>query len=484
MEEEKQEIGYVISSRNYLAYLDGLPTVRIHELVKSDTGVTGLVNSLLPNAVEVLLLNEGSIPPKTPFRRIGENLAIPIGDFLIGRAINSLGFPIDGKGPLSKNKNTKVTPITEESRGMEDRAFIDTQLITGITMIDSLLPIGKGQRELVIGDAHSGKSRFLRDIIINQKGNNVICIYVAIGKPATSIRSFINALSANKALDYTVIIAASSTEATPLILLAPNAGLTIAEYFQSMGKDVLIILDEMGNHAKIYREISLLSGKSPGRESYPGDIFYQQAHLLEKAGNFTKKAGGGSITAIPVLEINLNDFTGFIPTNLMSTTDGHLLFRSSLYNKNQRPAIDLPFSVSRVGRQTQTVVTNLISHKIRQVLAEASQLETLSRFSSELPVETQLILHQKKLIEEILRQEDLSYISLPLQAILLGLVFTSFLQNKDDVFIRKNKQKIVDSFTTNKSLAKIPLSIPNIKNDVDLISMLEKEGPTLEEICK
>ncbi len=476
------EVGYVINSGNYLAYIDGLPSIKIHELVKSESGVTGLVNALLPNYVEVFLLNEGAVSPKTLFRRTQEDLSIPVGEFLLGRAINSLAIPIDGKGLLKTSKIEQKMKVYQTPRGMEAREFINQQFITGISLIDSLLPIGKGQRELVIGDGNSGKSRFLTNIVINQKGNNVICIYAAIGKPATAILDFINVLRINKAFPYTVVVASSSTEPTPLILLTPSAAFTIAEYFQSKGHDVLVILDDMSIHAKVYREISLLGNRPPGRESYPGDVFYQQAHLLERGGNFTDKFGGGSITTLPVMEINLNDFTGFIPTNLMSTTDGHLLFRSNLYNKNQRPAVDISLSVSRVGRQTQTVVTNLISHRIRQVLARATQLETLSRFSSELPSETQLILRQKTLIEELLRQEDLTYVPLPLQAILLGLVFTSFLKEKNDAFVRKNKQALINSFTTEQRLAKIPKAVPKLKNDIELIALLEQVSPVLNEL--
>lgn len=478
------EVGYVISNRNYLAHLDGLPTARIMDIVASETGAKGVVSALLTNMTEVLLLQESAVSPGQKFMATGEKLTIPVGDFLLGRSINPLGVPIDGKGGLAKSRSSITHEIEREARGIESREFITTQLQTGITLVDNLLPLGKGQRELIIGDSHSGKTGFLIDLIVNMKNSNVICVYGAIGKPGVAIKNLLNALKVNKALSYTVIVAASSTEPTPLIFLTPKTALTVAEYFQSKGRDVLLILDDLGAHAKTYREISLLAGKSPGRESYPGDIFYQQAHLLERAGNFNKSAGGGSITALPVIEISLNDFTGFIPTNLMSITDGHLLFKSNLYNKNQRPAIDIAFSVTRVGRQTQTLVNNLLSRRIRQILAKAEELETLSRFSAELPMETQLILRQKGLIEEVLTQEPLTFITLAIQTILLGLIFTTFMQDKTGVFLKKYKNTLIKAFQTDASLSQISAKVLKIQSDIELIKLLESVGTRLGEICK
>lgn len=480
----QQEIGFVTASRGYLAQIDGLPSIKINDLVVSENGITGLVNALYNGYAEVLLLSENNIPAKTTFKKSDEGLSISVGDFLLGRAVNPLGTPIDGHGMLSKSKTVKKMPIIQKPKGMETRAFIKDQLISGITLIDSLLPIGRGQREFVIGDARSGKGRFLTNVIINQKGTNVICVYAAIGKPLGAINTIINILKINKAIEYSLIVASSSAESAPMIFLTPHTAFTIAEYFQSQGKDVLIILDDMGIHAKTYREIALLGGRSPGRESYPGDIFYQQAHLLERAGKFSPQAGGGSITALPSLEVNLEDFTGYIPTNIMSTTDGHLMFRTSLFNSNQKPAIDISLSVSRVGRQTQNVVTNLISRRARQIMARASQMETLSRFSGELPAETQLILRQKALIEEIINQEDLANVPLFVQTCMLSLVFTSFFSDKTQSFMRKNKQALIEAFTKNANLAKIANSVPNLKTDSELIDSLEKNTQAISEICK
>lgn len=476
------EVGYVISSRDFLVYLDGLPSVKINDMVESDQGLKGWVNSIRPDKVEVLMIDEGRISPGQLFRKMPTRLEIPIGNFLLGRSINPLGVPIDGKGMLAKSNQLKS--LESPAPGIDQRLFINEQITTGVTVVDTLIPLGKGQRELVMGDAHSGKTGFLMNLIVNQKNTGIICIYASIGKTATGVKNTIDLLRVNKALPYTVIIAASSSEPAPLIYLTPKTAFTVAEYFQRQGRDVLLILDDMGNHAKIYREISLLGDKSPGRESYPGDIFYQHSHLLERAGKFAKSLGGGSITALPVIELNMNDFTTIIPTNLMSMTDGHLLFKSSLYNQGQRPAIDISLSVSRVGRQTQSHLGNLVAGRVRQLMSLVEELETVSRFSAELPISTQVTLRRGKLVTELLKQEPLELIPHPLQIILLGLTFTNFIVKHDQKYIEKNRPTIMQAFTTHPTLLKITQSLPQIKTFEELIKILESAGPTLESIVQ
>ncbi len=466
-----QEVGYVISSKDYLASLDGLPNVRIHDLVETEQGERAVVNALFKNHTEVFLLDEANVYPGEQFSFTGKHLTIPVGDFLLGRVVNPLMVPIDGKGMIGKTQS-QVFELEQGARGIRTREFINQQFLTGITLVDTLVPLGRGQRELVIGDGHSGKTSFLSNCIINAKKNDTICIYAAIGKPTNAIKAFINVLQTNDALKHTVVIASSSTQSPPLILLTPQAAMTVAEYFQKQGKDVLVILDDMGIHAKIYRELSLLGNRSPGRESYPGDIFYQHAKLLERAGRFTKEFGGGSITAMPVVEITMTDFTSFIPTNLMSITDGHLLFKSNLYNKNQRPAIDISLSVSRVGRQTQNVVNNLLSRRIRQTLAVGEERETLSRFSSELSPETQKVLRQKGLIEEIIRQENLSSIPLSIQSVLFAMVYTKFFEDKNDVFLKKHKAALIASLKVDPLLS-ITDAVELLHSDTELINLIE-----------
>ncbi len=453
-------------------------------MVESDNNLRGWVNSTLEDKIEVLMLDEGEIKPKQQFKKLPNRLGIAVGNSLLGRAVNPLGIPIDGKGLLSHTKSTDISELDKEAPGIESREFITTQFLTGITLIDTLIPLGQGQRELVLGDAHSGKTGFLIDTVINQKNTGVICVIASIGKPAVTVRNLIDTLKNNGALDYTIVVATSSSEPAPLIFLTPKTAMTIAEYFQKQGKDVLLILDDLGSHAKIYREISLLGNKAPGRESYPGDIFYQHAHLLERAGNFLPQFGGGSITALPVIELNLNDFTTLIPTNVMSMTDGHLMFKASMRSQGQIPAIDISLSVSRVGRQTQNHLTNLLSTKIRQVLSEAADLETVSRFSSELPAETQLILKRRDLIMEILKQESLTAVVKQIQVILLALPFTKFLQDKNKAFVEKYKPIIIENFLKNPGLVPITKSINQLKSDEELIKMLEGAGPVLTKICQ
>src|SRR3989344_861565 len=318
------EIGFVVSSRDFLVNLDGLPSAKINDLVESNNS-RGWVNALSFESIEVLMLDEGKFTPGQVFKKLPQILGITLNKSVLGRSINPLGIPIDGKGPFLKQGEGTFLELEQEAVGIAGREFISHQFATGITLIDTLIPVGKGQRELIIGDAHSGKSSFLIDAVVNQKDTGVICVMGLIGKTASSTRNIIDTLRSNNALSYTVVVASLSTDPAPLIYLTPKTAITVAEYFQKQGLDVLLILDDMGTHAKIYREMSLLNNRPPGRQSYPGDIFYQQAHLMERAGNFNPSAGGGSITALPVVEINLNDFASLIPTNLMAMTDGHLL---------------------------------------------------------------------------------------------------------------------------------------------------------------
>ena len=479
----QEEVGFAISSRNFLVYLDGLPTIRINDMVESDTGLRGWVNSLHEGKIEVLMLDEGKINIGVSFKKLPKRLGIAVGDFLLGRGINPLGVPIDGKGPLASSKTNPVSELDQKAPGIESRQFIQKQFITGVSLIDSLIPIGNGQRELILGDAHSGKTQALIDIIINQKNTSVICIYASIGQPSVSVRNLINVLKANGALSYTVVIATSSSESAPLIFLTPKTALTVAEYFQKKGQDVLVILDDLGNHAKIYREIALLGNKPPGKESYPGDIFHQHASLLERAGNFLPQFGGGSITALPIMELNNPDFTSLIPTNLMSITDGHLLFKSTLRSLGQIPGIDIFLSVSRVGRQTQQRIINLIAARVRRLLSQAQDFETISRFSSELPPETQVILKRKELILEFLKQDPFTQVPIQIQPIILALPFTSFLQDKDKNFVEKNKKIIIDAFIKNPNLSAIAKRVDKMKTDEELIQALEGAGPILAKIC-
>lgn len=479
-----QEVGFVTSSRDYLVYLDGLPTARVNDFVENDDGVKGWINAVLEDRTEVLLLDHGQIHPKQIFKRTDRRLDLGVGEFLLGRAINPLGTPVDGKKLLSKTSGNSSLPLEQPAPGISSREVIKEQFITGITLIDTLIPLGKGQRQLIVGDPHSGKTSFIIDLIVNQKSSNTICILALIGKPINAVKNLMEILQANGALPYTVIVAAASSETAPLIFLTPKTAFTIAEYFAKLGKDVLLILDDMGNHAKIHREISLVARRTPGRESYPGDIFYQHAHLLERAGKFNKTLGSGSITALPIIEINLSDFTTFIPTNLMSMTDGHLLFKAGLHNKGKRPAVDVSLSVSRVGRQTQIRIQNLMAGKIRKILAEADSLETIKNFSPSLPPESVNLLRAKSFLDIILSQEPLSGNPLDMQIALLGLVFTSLLQDKNAEFLKNNLKIITQTFLTDKQLMNLRGSLSTLKTETQLIQTLEQCVPKLKTLCR
>ncbi|MDO8429726.1 MAG: F0F1 ATP synthase subunit alpha [Candidatus Daviesbacteria bacterium] len=479
-----QEVGFVLSVRDFLVYSDGLPSIKINEIVVSETGARGWVNGLLEDRVQILMIDENNVQPGEMFKRSGKSLDLSVGQHLIGRAINPIGVPLDGKGPLKKIKADELFEIDQEASGIDKRQFITDQFITGLGVIDTLIPLGLGQRELVLGDIRSGKGRFLLDVVINQKQTGTVCVYCLIGKATTEVRAIMDELTASGALSYTVIVAASANDMAPLNYLAPHSAMTIAQYFQKLGKNVLVILDDLGIHAKVHREISLLSDKSPGRESYPGDIFYQHSHLLERAGRFTAEFGGGSITVLPAIEINLNDFTTLIPTNIMSMTDGHLLFKSALFSQGIYPSVDIDLSVSRVGRQTQNRVQNSLSSKIRNILSQAKSLETLSSFSSELPEETQIILKQKNILEEFLKQDFRTYLPLSLQTAFLGLALTNYLKFKPlDVIIR-NKMVFLKGLFEAREFAQITANALKFKSDDELIAKLETVASKFDSLIK
>lgn len=480
------EVGYVKDIKGPVVYLDGLPTAKVGDLVSGENEVMGYVSGLTPLHVEVMILSSGKTIPGQAFHSTGKSLSVPVGDFLLGRAISPLGVAIDGKKPFdsAQGKPSDLSPLEQPIPGVADRRFIREQFETGITIIDTLVPLGKGQRELIIGDARSGKTGFILDIVANQKKHNVVCIYACIAKPASDVFDLIKALEKAQCLDNTVFIASFSTDSSPLVFLTPQTAFTIANYFQKKGKDVLVILDDMGAHAKVYREISLLSDRPPGREAYPGDIFYQHAHLMERAGNFASTVGGGSITALPVIELGLTGFTGFIPTNIMSMTDGHLLFSSLLYSQGRRPAIDLTLSVSRVGQQAQFLVQTELAYKIKSLLIDAERLITLTSFSTELPVETRNLLAQRSVILETLRQQSRTNIPTNKQTVLLALPLCKLMEGKEEKFIMALKEPILKALDENPKLAAFTKNVFNLSGVEELITKLNELTPEITEIIQ
>lgn len=475
------EIGYATSVNDYIVWISGLPNVSINEIVISDQKAKGVVISFKHDLVEVLMLDEAKIKPKESFRRTLKQLSVNTTKDLIGRTINPLGQAIDGKSPIPVSQDQ--SEIEQKPAPIKAREHIKNQFETGIILVDILVPLALGQRELIIGDPHSGKTGFILDTIINQKGKDMICVFALIGKPINEIKNLVDILKTNKAMDYTVVIASSSSERAPLGFLTPQVAVSIAEFFQKQSKDVLLILDDMGIHAKIYREISLLSGKSPGRQSYPGDIFYQHAKLVERAGNFSEKYGGGSITALPIIEVTADDFSSYMATNLMGMTDGHLKFDSVRYHQGIRPSVDIGLSVSRVGRQTQNLAQKNLSDKIKALLAEGKKLESYSRIGSDLSVQTLNTLKQAQQIESILKQTASTKIPILVQMILLGLTFTPFFAQKDVNFVGKFKQTIINFLQTKIDLTKFQPEVEKMKDDAQFIQSLLPLIPALEKEC-
>ncbi|MBI2590557.1 MAG: F0F1 ATP synthase subunit alpha [Candidatus Blackburnbacteria bacterium] len=465
--QKSKEVGLVTSVRDYMVTLSGLPNVSINEIIQNkSTGAHAWISKLDENIAEAFLFDQNTPAyPGDLFFRTNQPLSVPASDSLLGRVISPLGLPLDGKSAIRAN----FMPLEKSPPIAAQRRLISNQLVTGFAVVDSLLPLGKGQRELILGDPRSGKSEFLAEIFANQKETGVICIWAAIGQPIVRIKSVVENLKNLGALKHTIVVATSSSEPVPVIFLTPHAAFSIAEYFQEQGRDVLVVLDDMGTHAKTYRAISLLARRKPGREAYPGDTFWQHARLLERAGNFAN----GSITALPVIEVDLSEFTTFIPTNLMATTDGHLLFRADLSNQGQRPAIDISRSVTRVGRQTQTQLQNLLSDRIKSILARSRELSTLSHLASTLPQETQTAIAQSQAIEEILRQEG-TYLPEEGQTALFGLVLTNLGKEKDVKFWANIKKTLPETAKKDKKWQKLTKDILKFKNIEELVKVLER----------
>lgn len=483
----KQELGYVVDVDRYIVTVSGLPNAKINELVTAENGARGIINALNEDLVEVLMLDSEKIKPKDTFRRTGQQYSVVAGDHLLGRTINPLGVPIDGKERLPTTNVNAAFDINQIAPDITTRQFITEQFTTGIGTVDMLVPIAKGQRQLLIGDARAGKTSFIINTIINQakvSKDPVICIYAMIGKPVNEVKSLIEVLNANKAMDHTIVVATSSADMATLIYYTPYVAITLAEYFEKKGKDVLLIWDDLGIHAKYYREISLLGNKPPGRQSYPGDIFYQHARLVERAGNFNEHAGGGSITALPVIETNLDDLTGFISTNLMAMTDGHIIFDSSLYHRGRKPAIDIFVSVSRVGRQTQGLIQKLLSDKIKSTLVQAKKLETFSSLGSEVSPETQRTLNQGKQIETLLNQVPLTHLPILSQIMLLALVYTDFLASQTPETVELNKQNLISFVIQMADDIRIQQTVNQLKELDQFIAFMTQLSPQLKAIWK
>ena len=399
---EASEGGTVISAADGVVDVKGMDKAVYGEIVTFDTGAKGMVESVEPDHLGVMLFDDiEKVGVGTMVTRSGKRAGIPVGDAFLGRVISPLGEPIDGKGPIEA---VGYNPIEKQAPGILERQSVDTPLHTGILAIDSMFPIGRGQRELIIGDRQTGKTSIATDAILNQKDTGVLCIYVAIGQKASSIARVAGDLQKHGAMSYTTIVAATASDSAPLQYIAPYAGTALAEYFMSKGKSVLIVYDDLSKHAVAYRAISLLLRRSPGREAYPGDVFYLHSRLLERSCRMSDKLGGGSITALPIVETQAGDVSAYIPTNVISITDGQIFLESALFNAGNRPAVNVGLSVSRVGGAAQTKAMKKANANLRIELAQYKDMESFAQFSSDLDAETRRQLDHGKALTEMLKQ--------------------------------------------------------------------------------
>jgi len=416
-ETKVEKVGYVIEVFDGIAKISGLRDIKASEMVLFANGETGVALNLEEDTVGVIILGDFSkIREGDEVKATGRILEVPVADAQIGRVLNALGEPIDGKGKI---KTEKTNPIEKVAPGVITRQSVNQAVQTGIKAIDALIPIGRGQRELIIGDRQTGKTAIAVDTILNQKGQNMICVYVSIGQKDSKLRKLQTRLEEGGAMDYTIIVSAGSSESAALSYIAPYTGVAIAEYFMDQGKDVLIIYDDLSKHAVAYREISLLLRRPPGREAFPGDVFYLHSRLLERACRRNKEHGGGSITALPIIETQSGDISAYIPTNVISITDGQMFLETDLFYKGIRPALNVGFSVSRVGGNAQIKAMKKVSGTLKLDLAQYRELEAFSQFGSDLDEATKNQLERGKRAVEILKQPQYSPMAVEDQVVVL-----------------------------------------------------------------
>ena len=412
-----QEVGIVSRVGDGIAYIDGVDHAMYGEILVFDNGLKAMVQDIRENEIGCILLGKDTeIEEGSRAARTGRMAGIPVGDGYIGRVVDALGEPIDGKGKI---ETTDYRPVEEPAPGIIDRKSVDTPLETGILAIDSMFPIGRGQRELIIGDRQTGKTSIATDTILNQKGKNVICIYVAIGQKASTVSKLVHTFEKHGAMDYTIVVSSTASDPAPLQYLAPYSGTALAEFFMHRGQDVLIVYDDLSKHAVAYRSLSLLLERSPGREAYPGDVFYLHSRLLERSTRLSDEKGGGSITALPIIETQAGDVSAYIPTNVISITDGQIFLESDLFNAGMRPAVNVGLSVSRVGGAAQTKAMKKAAGSIRIDLAQYREMEVFTQFSSDLDAITKEQLEYGKRLMELLKQPLSEPLSLHAQVITL-----------------------------------------------------------------
>ena len=470
----QDEIGYVIQVGDGIAKVHGLEKCKANELLTFENGSAGMALNLEENYVSVVMLgtdvgiSEGSL-----VRRTGQVVSVPVGERLIGRVVDALGQPIDGKGPIEA---AETRPIERVAAGIIQRKSVSVPLETGIKAIDSMIPIGRGQRELIIGDRQTGKTVIATDTIINQKGKGVTCVYVAIGQKRSTVAQIVDTLEKNGAMDYTIVVSATASELAPLQYIAPYSGCTMAEYFMDKGQDALIIYDDLSKHAVAYRALSLLIRRPPGREAYPGDVFYLHSRLLERAARIAPEYGGGSLTALPIIETQAGDVSAYIPTNVISITDGQIYLESELFHSGVRPAINPGISVSRVGGSAQIKAMKKVAGSLKLMYSQYRELQSFAQFGSDLDADTKARLAQGARIVEILKQNRNAPIRTELQVCIIYAVVNDLLSDVPVERISEFEQALFEYLTVQQSA--IPDEIRSTKvltkeNEVELRKAIE-----------
>ena len=424
---QQDEIGYVIQVGDGIAKVHGLDKCKSNELLRFENGSFGMALNLEESCVSVVMLGtDVGIREGGLVKRTGRVVSVPVGEALIGRVVDALGQPIDGKGPIDSKE---LRPIERNAPGIIERKSVSVPLQTGIKAIDSMIPIGRGQRELIIGDRQTGKTVIATDTILNQKGKNVICIYVAIGQKRSTVAQLVDTLARGSAMDYTIVVSATASELAPLQYIAPYSGCTMGEYFMDQGKDVLIVYDDLSKHAVAYRALSLLIRRPPGREAYPGDVFYLHSRLLERAARVAPEYGGGSMTALPIIETQAGDVSAYIPTNVISITDGQIYLESELFHSGIRPAINPGISVSRVGGSAQIKAMKKVAGTLKLTYSQYRELQSFAQFGSDLDADTKTRLAQGERVVEVLKQDRSSPLDVALQVSILYAVVHNMLMD-------------------------------------------------------
>ena len=477
---ETGEVGSVQSIIQSIVYVSGLPSVRPKEMIIGEGGQRGIVQAVEEGLVEVLMLDTSGLVSNLPVARTNETFSVPVSDGLLGRIIDAIGRPIDGKGPIIGNKVNQ--PIEPPAPGISLRVKINKPLETGVSMVDLLVPIGYGQRELVIGDKKTGKTTFVLQAIANQAAKGIICVYVSIGKRQDDLKFVENYLSKKNVLGNCVLISANAADPATMVYLSPYSGMAVAEYFRDSGRNVMVVFDDLTNHAKFYREISLLLQRAPGRSSYPGDIFHIHAALLERAGNIMISNGSiVSITALPMAETLEGDLAGYVQTNLMAITDGHIFFDIEEFRKGARPAINPGLSVSRVGNQTKQPIDRKLAQILREDLSRYSKSLDIARFGVELPEKTRQEIEMGEKIGVILNQDADTIVPRGLQMIMLGMLFAGFWQGKNSGLVRVDIIKIMQNYQKG-AFKFIETQILTANTPDDLSNLVRKYAQNISEV--